>query len=164
MNFKKSIISFLSILFIFSCTTTQKVSSSTNKIKLNGSWTLQNINYSNVTDKFKTSLFGEGDSECFVGSQWNFIQNNNSGSYSLVSNPNCSGVSRQIKWDIISQGETQYFQFKRLEPAVKAKNITAGYRLQVSSSTESSIQMIQNANVDSEVITLIYTFIKNTNN
>jgi hypothetical protein len=163
MNFKKSIATFLSALFIFSCSATQKPSGA-NKIKINGSWTLQNIDYSNTKDQFKTSLFGEADSECFVGSQWNFIQNNNSGTYTLVSNQNCSGVSRQIKWDIINQGEVQFFQFKRLEPEVKAKNITAGYRLQIASSTENSIQMIQNANVNGELINLIYTFSKNTNN
>ena len=159
----KKIISLFTMAFLFaiySCSPTQKaVTSSKNKI--NGSYTLVSIEYSNTQDKFNSVLFGEAAIDCFRGSQWNFIENNNSGKYTIQSNADCSGATRNIKWNLIDEGGQQFFQFKRLEDGFKAKDITAGYRLQLTSITADGIQMIQSANANGQSLNLIYTFTKN---
>ena len=60
--------------------TASKEGRSVNK-KLGGSWTLQTINTEGITEKFAPKLFNEANLNCFIGSSWNFIDNNHSGSY-----------------------------------------------------------------------------------
>ncbi len=148
------------MFFLLACSPAKKLTNS-NRNMLKGSWTLTNVEYSNTKDKFKSILFGEADISCFIGSQWNFIENNNTGTYTLATNNTCSGATREIKWDVLNLDGTDHFQFKRLEADVKAKAITAGYRLQLSNATENSVKMIQPANSNGEAINLIYTFTKN---
>jgi hypothetical protein len=160
MNTLKKLLSIILLFSLFSCSSVQK-NSGASKNKINGSWGLFNIEYNNTKGKFKSTLFNDADLACFIGSQWSFIGNNNSGNYTIRSNEKCSGATRQIKWDIIKEGEIQYFQFKRLEEGVKSKAISTGYRLQLAMVTENSIQMIQNVDVNGKVFKLIYTFAKN---
>ena len=62
---------------VFACGTTSKVVK-TSKKTMNGSWSLQEITYSDYGN-FKITFFNDVSKDCIVGSNWSFVSNNNSG-------------------------------------------------------------------------------------
>src|SRR5690554_7449130 len=74
-------------LAMFSCkTATSTKNDVATQIKLKGEWTLVDVNYS---AGYKVTSFDVADANCFEGSQWKLIPNNNSGTVTL-NNPDRS--------------------------------------------------------------------------
>src|SRR3954465_10579178 len=71
------------------------------KKSINGSWTLQTANTEGITEKFAAKVFNEADLNCFIGSSWDFVSNNGTGTYNLVGGTSgCSTLKRGIRWSI----------------------------------------------------------------
>lgn len=154
---KKSILACALGLIIASCSTQQNTSQ--NRIetpsfyKLKGNWEIVSVDYKK---NFKIKPFHEGaDAQCFVGSTWKLIPNNNSGSYTLHGGENCPDVIQPIKFNITKEGD---FTFKKLENDVKAKHITAGYVLKLENHQNDSFTLVQSVPFEGEIITVRYQF------
>ena len=124
-------------------------------MKLKGSWEISSVDYEKG---YKIKPFDEGaDAQCFVGSQWNLVPNNNTGSYALAGGGDCPTVTRAIKFDVSKDKE---FSFKVIDAGVKAKNVTAGYVLDFQNQTPTSFTLVQNVPFEGKILKVYYNFTK----
>jgi hypothetical protein len=115
--------------FMTSCSSTKNATNlkATNG-HLAGTWTISNILTDLPPNINITDVFDEAPFDTFKGSTWELIRNGK-GSFTL---PN--GTKKDIYWSIYGQDPNAQFQFKKLN-GEKARNVDAGYRLQLQSIT-----------------------------
>ena len=143
-------------LFAVSCSSANQAQNArADFMKLKGSWEISSVDYDK---QCKIKPFDEGaDAQCFVGSQWNLVPNNNTGSYSLSGGGDCPTVTRAIKFDVNSEKQ---FSFKVIDAGVKAKNVTAGYVLDFQNQTPTSFTLVQNVPFEGKILKVYYNFTK----
>ena len=143
-------------LFAVSCSSANQAQNArADFMKLKGSWEISSVDYDK---QYKIKPFDEGaDAQCFVGSQWNLIPNNNTGSYTLSGGGDCPTVTRAIKFDVSKDKE---FSFKVIDAGVKAKNVTAGYVLDFQNQTPTSFTLVQNVPFEGKILKVYYNFTK----
>jgi hypothetical protein len=143
-------------LFAVSCSSANQAQNArADFMKLKGSWEISSVDYDK---QYKIKPFDEGaDAQCFVGSQWNLVPNNNSGSYALAGGGDCPTVTRAIKFDVSKDKE---FSFKVIDAGVKAKNVTAGYVLDFQNQTPTSFTLVQNVPFEGKILKVYYNFTK----
>lgn len=136
--------------------------------EVRGTWTLTDVNYQGLAtkqvqgDKYVTetiaNVFDTASPECYIGSTWNLVQNNKTGTYTF-NNPSssCPSGTANIIWEIKEVGSTTNFIFKDVS-GIKAKQNTAGYSLVVTNLTATNMQLTQDVNVSGKIAKVIYTF------
>ncbi|SHE72644.1 Lipocalin-like domain-containing protein [Mariniphaga anaerophila] len=149
----------LSLFLMFAaCSTTKQVRTSQRGLK--GSWTLSSVS----TDRGNTvsikTLFNQASPSCFENSSWNFVSNNNSGTYRF-NNGSCDDSTHSIKWFMKDNGDEISFLWKFIPEGMKAKDVKAGYELKLISESESEFFLAQNAILEGSTITIYYQFVKN---
>ena len=125
------------------------------QVAIKGNWVITSVTYPG-SDYIKVSSFNIADTNCFVGSTWNFISNNNKGSMSLTKT-DCLAFSSPIVWSINKEG---VFVLKIVEAGTKSKTVTQGYLLRVANQTETSFQLIDTINVGGQTKEVTYQFEK----
>lgn len=132
------------------------------KRSINGSWTLQTINTEGITEKFAAKVFNEADLNCFIGSTWNLVSNNSSGSYTLVGGQSvCSTLQRNIRWSIYEPKDTpREFQFKRLDGKNQPMDDNDGFRLNISKLDGSKMQLTSAITFEGKPGYIVYNFTK----
>jgi hypothetical protein len=79
------------------------------------------------------------------------------GSYTLTSTDNgCSAVTQNIAWSLTKSGGVSMFGFKKLYSGDKAKNVTEGYRVEVTGAG-SVMTWRANVNFENKNAAIIYT-------
>lgn len=126
------------------------------QVDIKGNWTITSVEYP-AKDMFKVNSFGIADSQCFVGSTWKFISNNNKGDMNIAA-ANCTAFSSPITWFVNREGQ---FILKVLSAGEKAKKVRDGYVLMVANQTETSFQLVDKINVGNKPTDVVYTFTKN---
>ncbi|QBZ99137.1 lipocalin family protein [Flavobacterium sangjuense] len=151
------LISVLSVL-ILSCksksATETKLDSKT-QVAMKGNWTITSVTYPN-SSMIKVNSFELADSQCFVGSKWKFVSNNNKGNFSLNS-PKCTSYSTPITWFVNKDGQ---FILKILDES-KARKVKDGYVLKVANITDNSFQLIDQIDVVGTATAVVYQFNRN---
>lgn len=151
------LISVLSVL-ILSCksksATDTKVDSKT-QVAMKGNWTVTSVTYPN-SSVIKVNSFELADSQCFVGSKWKFVSNNNKGNLSLNS-PKCTSYSTPITWFVNKEGQ---FVMKILDES-KARKVKDGYILKVANITDNSFQLVDQIDVVGKATDVVYQFNRN---
>lgn len=144
------------LLFILGCKT-QQATQLDNKTEsmIKGNWTITAVIFSG-SDYFKVTSFELADSNCFVGSTWKFVSNNNKGEMKLIAEE-CPSFASPITWFINKEGN---FVMKILNNE-KAKKVNEGYILKVANLTENSFELIDKINVAGQWKDLTYQFEKN---
>lgn len=144
---------FLSV-FVFACKSnpTTKLDMKS-EVAIKGNWVVTSVNYPG-SDVIKVSSFEIADSQCFVGSTWKFISNNNKGDMALTKS-GCPAFSSPITWYINKEGN---FVMKMLDAGEKAKRVREGYMLRVANQTENSFQLIDRINVGGNMADVVYHF------
>jgi len=123
---------------------------------LKGNWAITGVTYPG-SEYIKVTSFDVADSQCFVGSSWNFISNNNKGSLTLNSTVGgCPSFSSPIVWTVTKAGT---FNLKITE-GEKAKRVTEGYVLTMQNQTETSFQLVDNVTVGGKTVAVTYNFSK----
>lgn len=125
------------------------------EVALKGNWMLTKVSYPGA-EFIKITLFDLADSQCFVGSQWRFISNNNKGEFSL-NNASCMAFNSPITWFINKEGQ---FVMKILNET-KARKVTEGYVLQVGSITDATFELTDRVNVGGKNVNVVYQFSRN---
>ncbi len=130
---------------------------------MKGEWLLNNITYSK-SGTYKVELLQDTSKECFEGSNWRFIPNNNSGLYA-INDTNCSVGERNFIFTVQEiDPQTGLYDFL-LKPTTKLgradKQKTSGFRLQLVQLTESTMQWKQTVNQGGEPFSITMNFIKN---
>lgn len=125
----KKLFFMLIVILLASCGTTQKTIISAKKT-LKGEWSLDKISYDR-DGIFEVNLYNDASAECFTGSTWKFIPNNNTGVY-LINQSTCvSTGGRNFRFTIPkpeSDGDFS-FMFKPINEKKKSTNNNQGYRM-----------------------------------
>ncbi|PUZ26491.1 Lipocalin-like domain-containing protein [Chitinophaga costaii] len=129
------------------------------KRALNGSWILTDIQFDGIPKGSKVSIFDEAPYQCFIGSQWDFVSNNNKGSFTLTATDNgCSTGNQPIIWSIVQENGDNVFQFKKLFNGDKAKNVTTGYKVSLSDVQATSMTWRAAVGFQGQTGYLVYSF------
>ncbi len=149
-------------IIVGSCGTPKTVIQS--KKVLKGYWMLDNITYSE-TGTFNITIFRDTSRECFEGSTWRFIPNNNSGYYT-ISDDNCPTGDRNFIFAIQEvDPETGLYDFL-LKPTTKLgkpdKDSSVGFRLRLTQLNDSSMQWEQTVSLEGKPFTISMNFSKTT--
>ena len=153
---------FLAVLIISSCSSSKEAR--TYKKTVDGNWQLQTITTEGITGKIKAQVLDEADFNCFVGSTWNFNQNNSLGYYEISKNAGeCVAVKRNIRWSIFEEtGSPKMLQYKRVDNKYNAIDEgKAGFRFTILSLTDTQMQLKSNITFEGKPASFIYNFIKN---
>ena len=155
---KKILILALIAATAFSCGTPKTVQESKRVIK--GYWTLDNITYG-TSGTFNVTLFNDTSVECFEGSTWRFIPNNNTGTYT-IDNPDCPTGERNFIFSIIEIDPTSGLYDFMVKPTnAKGKSDTdVGFRLRLSQLNDSSMQWEQTVTLEGKPFKININFSK----
>jgi len=145
-------------LSLLSCGTTKVVRDSEKDLK--GSWTLNSFHYSK-TGSFAVDLFNDTSTDCFEGSTWNFVPNNNSGTYEINSG-DCATGPRKFKFSIQEiDPATGLYDFMLKPVDAKGKSETnQGYRLKLAGITATTMQWRQTVTLNGSPFTIFMNFTK----
>jgi len=143
-------------LVLFSCKSTSATDTKLDKgaqVAMKGNWVISSVTYPG-SEYIKVNSFEIADSQCFVGSTWKFVSNNNKGNMALTKY-DCPVFSSPITWFVNKNGE---FVLKVLDADIKAKKVREGYVLHVANQTENAFQLIDKGNVEGKTISVVYQF------
>jgi len=155
---KQVILLFLAI-GLLSCGTSKTIRESKNAIK--GNWTLSSISYSK-TGKYNVTLLNDTSKNCFEGSTWQFVPNNNTGSYT-INDLSCSTGIRSFVFTIQEvNSETGLYDFL-LKPTYEnhKSDTNQGFRLSLKTMADTAMQWQQTIVVDGEPFIINMNFTKN---
>lgn len=150
---KVILLSILSVA-IFACktNTATKLDNKT-EVAMKGNWVVSSVYYPG-SEVIKVNSFDLADSQCFVGSTWKFISNNNKGDMALTK-AGCPAFSSPITWFVNKEGN---FVMKVLDAGEKAKRVREGYVLKVANVSENSFQLVDRINVGGTMADVVYQF------
>lgn len=143
---------------LLSCGTSKTVRDSRKTIK--GDWTLSTITYSQA-GTYSVSLLNDVSKDCFEGSSWSFVPNNNTGTYNIT-NAGCATGERYFVFTIQEINETTGLYDFLLKPTnEKHKSETnQGFRLRLSALSDNNMQWQQTVTVEGQPFTITMNFIK----
>lgn len=131
---------------------------------LKGRWVLNSVDREDIPATYTVkNIFDEAPVDCFIGSEWNLPGGNYQGSISFnASGTLCAdGAVRTIVWtvyDIPNDDLHPQFQFKKLYAGERAKNVTTGYRMDLSYSDGQSLVMRMPIPLDNGTGNLVFNF------
>jgi len=134
----KKLILILIPLILLSCGSSKTVRQSKQVIK--GEWFLSSITY-NQSGTYKVSLLNDASKECFEGSTWQFIPNNNTGNYT-INNAGCSSGKRFFIFTIqeIDESAGLYdFLLKPTNEKGKSETNNSGFRMQLKALSDTNM-------------------------
>jgi hypothetical protein len=154
---KRLIILLLTVTFL-GCGGTKNVRDSKKVIK--GDWSLNSITYSEV-GTYNVKMLNDASKDCFEGSTWKFIPNNNTGIYT-INGSDCPTGERNFVFTIQEVNEmTGLYDFLLKPTNEKNKSeLNQGFRLNLASLTESTMQWKQTLTVEGEPFTITMNFSK----
>ncbi len=117
--------------------------------------------YPNNTGTFDVTLFNDASASCFEGSTWDFVSNNNRGTYE-VSGADCVAGTRYYIWSIDEENTPQGmydFLLKPVNENYKSTNGNQGFRLNLVSLTGTSMVWEQTVTLEGSpfVIRMMFT-------
>lgn len=152
---KLFMITLLSVV-LFGCKTNTATQLDFKKeVALKGNWILTAVSYPG-SEYIKVNSFDIADSQCFVGSTWKFVSNNNKGQMAL-SKEGCPLFNSAISWLINKDGN---FVMKLIDAGEKAKRVKEGYVLKLANQSENSFQLVDRINVGGSMADVVYQFQK----
>jgi hypothetical protein len=154
---KRVILLFLAIGLI-SCGSSKTIRNSKTAIK--GNWTLSTLTFSK-TGKYNVTLLNDTSKNCFEGSTWQFVPNNNTGTYS-INDLSCSTGIRSFVFTIQEvNSETGVYDFL-LKPTDERNNseTNQGFRFSIKALSDTTMQWQQTIMADGEPFIINMNFTK----
>jgi hypothetical protein len=155
---KKLILMTVFAVTFLSCKSTSvtntKLDNKTERL-IKGNFVVSSVDYPG-SEYIKVNSFGLADSQCFEGSTWKFVSNNNKGEMALTKS-GCPAFSSPITWFVNKDGQ---FVLKVLDAGEKAKKVKDGYVLNIANATESSFQLVDKIDVGGKMTDVVYQFTK----
>ncbi|WP_431133348.1 lipocalin family protein [Psychroserpens mesophilus] len=154
----KNLIVIALAICLVSCGSSKTVRASKKVIK--GNWSLSSVDYSK-TGSYNVTLFNDTSKDCFINSTWEFIPNNNTGTYSIT-NSNCNTSTRHFVFTIQEVDEdTGLYDFLLKPTNDKNKSESnQGFRLKLTTLSDTQMQWQQTVNVDGSPFLINMNFIK----
>lgn len=128
---------------------------------LKGNWVLEYVSFPDSSGFFDVKLFNLADVACFENSQWRFIPNNSSGTFTLDGN-NCDKTEQQFTWYIDSEtaNSPNPELLLKLTTGQKARTVNQGSRIKIKSLLAERMVWEENVMFKGNAIQLQMTFIK----
>lgn len=157
---KKIVFLAFATLMLVSCGGNKPKESSIGNKALKGEWTLQNITY-NQKGKFNITLLNDTSKECFEGSTWKFVPNNNRGIYT-INNGDCSTGSRNFVFVVQEIDKSSgYYDFLLKPTNEKYQSETnQGIRLRLAHLSETNMTWEQTVSVEGKPFVISMNFVK----
>lgn len=154
----KRILLLLLTISVMSCGSSKTVRDSKKVIK--GGWALNSITYSQP-GTYNVTLLNDVSKTCFEGSTWQFVPNNNTGTYT-INNTDCSTGERYFVFTIQEVDETSGLYDFLLKPTDEKHNseTNQGFRLSLTALSETMMQWEQTLTVDGKPFTITMNFTK----
>lgn len=155
---RKITLLFVAIALLVACAAPKTVQESKKVIK--GYWLLDTITYSE-TGKFNITVFNDTSKECFEGTIWRFIPNNNSGVYT-VANSNCPSGDRDFIFTIQEMDkESGLYDFLLKPTDTKHRSADGkGYRLRLAQLNDNSMRWEQTVSLEGKPFKISMNFSK----
>ena len=131
---------------------------------LKGKWVLNSVDREDIPANYTIkNIFDEAPVDCFIGSVWNLPGGNYQGSIEFhTAGTLCAdGAVRNLVWsiyDVPNDNLQPQFQFKKLYAGERARNVTSGYRLDLSYSDGQSLVMRMPIPLDNGEGNLVFNF------
>lgn len=157
---KKLFIMFFSAAILVSCGTS-KVAREARKT-FDGNWTLTSVTYPNNPGEFNVTLFNQASASCFEGSTWDFVSNNNRGTYN-ISGVGCEDQTNYFIWSIDEENTpagVYDFLLKPTNDNYKSTTGNQGFRLNLKSLTDTNMVWEQTVSLDGSPFTIRMNFTK----
>ena len=121
---------------------------------------LSSVNY-NTKHTLSVNLLNHDSAKCFEGGIWQFIPNNNTGTYTINA-PGCTESVRHFIFTIQEiDAQTGYYDFLLKPTNQKGKSETnTGYRLELTSINETNMQWHQTVLVNGKPFRITMNFLK----
>jgi hypothetical protein len=145
------------VLLLVGCATKNAVKQTENQVR--GNWVIDSVTY-NGTGEFESTLLQDVSAECFEGSQWYFVANNNRGNYSIET-LGCRNGVRNFIWTV--PGSDQIIEGDLLiKPTGDnyKSDTDAGFRVNVRNLTENTMTWNQSVLVDGRTVVVSMNFRK----
>lgn len=158
---KKYLLLFTLALLIASCGGTSKVAKEARKT-FDGNWRLTSVTYPNNSGEFNVTLFNEASASCFENSTWDFVSNNNRGTYS-VSGMDCNADTNYFIWSIDEENTPAGMYDFLLKPTnddYKSTTGNQGFRLSLKSLTDTNMVWEQTVSLEGSPFTIRMNFSK----
>lgn len=133
---------------------------------LKGKWVLNSVDREDIPAAYTIkNIFDEAPVDCFLGSVWTLPGGNYRGSIAFnASGTLCAdGAVRTIVWSVYddkNDNAQPEFQFKKIYAGESPKNVTSGYRLDLSYSDGQSLVMRMAIPLDEGSGNLVFNFTK----
>ncbi|WP_194768647.1 lipocalin family protein [Tamlana sp. I1] len=156
----KKIALVLITLSLMACGTTKTAAPVKPKKVMKGDWVLNSITYSEAGE-YNVTLLNDESKACFEGSTWNFVTNNNKGSYT-INGADCSVGKRDFIFTIDKIDEQSGLYDFLIKPTdAKGKSATnQGFRLHLASFSETEMSWDQTVSVDNKPFVISMHFSK----
>ncbi|GGD93487.1 lipocalin family protein [Planktosalinus lacus] len=143
---------------LLSCATPQTVRDSKKVMK--GEWVLNSVTH-NESGTYEISLFNDVSRDCFEGSVWRFIPNNNTGTYAIES-AGCTVGERNFIFTIQEiDTASGYYDFLLKPTDERGRSETnQGFRVRLSQLSENIMVWEQSLMVDGKPFKLYMNFSK----
>jgi hypothetical protein len=143
---------------VISCGVPKTVQESKKVIK--GYWQLDEISY-NQSGTFNVTVFNDTSKECFEGTTWRFIPNNNTGTYT-VNNTACPTGDRNFVFAIqeIDQATGLYNFLLKPTDAKNRSEDDKGFRLRLAQLNDNSMRWEQTVTLEGEPFKINMNFSK----
>ncbi|TBW29214.1 lipocalin family protein [Gramella sp. KN1008] len=157
---KKFLILLSAVVFMSACGPSKTAREA--RKTFDGNWTLTNVTYPNNPGEFNVTLFNEASASCFENSTWDFVSNNNRGTYS-VTGVGCDGDTNYFIWSIDEENtpEGVYdFLLKPTNEDYKSTTGNQGFRLSLKSLSDTNMVWEQTVSLDGSPFTIRMNFSK----
>lgn len=154
---KQIILLFIAVSML-SCGTSKTVRDSKKVIK--GNWILNDISY-NTSGTYNVTLLNDVSKDCFGGSAWSFVPNNNTGTYS-IDKTGCADGMRYFNFTIQEvDAATGLYDFLLKPTNEKGKSETnQGFRFKLTALSDTNMQWQQTVNVEGSPFAINMNFTK----
>ena len=143
---------------LLSCGSTKTVRDSKKVIK--GEWVISSINYSKA-GTYNVKLLDDVSKKCFEYSAWNFIPNNNTGSYNIKDGSCQTGIRNFVFTIQEVDQQTGLYDFLLKPTNEKGKSETnQGFRMRLAAISDMAMQWQQTVSVEGEPFTITMNFTK----
>ncbi|MCF4101594.1 lipocalin family protein [Gillisia sp. M10.2A] len=157
---KKILFILSAALLIVSCGPSKVATEARKTFK--GDWSLNSVTYPQSTGTFNVTLFNDASADCFKGSNWSFVSNNNTGFYT-VQGANCSAGKRNFVWSIDEENTpvgTFDFLLKPTDEKHKSTTGNQGFRINLVSLTETTMIWEQTVTLEGKPFVIRMNFTK----
>lgn len=157
---KKIAVIIAGFIFLVSCGSSEVVREARKTI--NGDWILSSISYPDATAEVSVNLLEDASAECFMYSEWNFISNNNTGSY-IITDSQCDSNTRFFNWSVdqASGGNENYdLLLKPTDSDHKSTTGNQGFRINLVTLTQTEMVWEQKVTFEGEPFTIRMNFNK----